>query len=202
MKMVLFLVVGFIFGAGVLYLLQMKDLDRLDQADKELKKARQAFADAEIEHEQRLKEAIATLQDEYQQKSDRRALNLKAEYEEKIRLLKAQLPQAAPSDIPTPEPQSFSKTPEIAIIEPPILATDIQFLADPPAIQTATITGKTIHEPPILAQTKPTSKTLFLNGFEPPILATNIQFAPDYPTLSLSTPTGKTIEPPILAQAS
>ena len=59
MKIVLFLVIGFILGAGVLYLLQMKDLDRLDQADKALKKARQAFADAEIEHEQRLKEAIA-----------------------------------------------------------------------------------------------------------------------------------------------
>ncbi|NJN71570.1 MAG: hypothetical protein HC799_01500 [Limnothrix sp. RL_2_0] len=56
MKIVLFLVIGFILGAGVLYLLQMKDLDRLDQADKELKKARQAVADAEIEHEQRLKE--------------------------------------------------------------------------------------------------------------------------------------------------
>lgn len=207
MKIVLFLVIGFILGAGVLYLLQMKDLDRLDQADKALKKARQAFADAEIEHEQRLKEAIATLQDEYQKKGDRRALNLKAEYEEKIRLLKEHLPQSAAPEIQTPAPtrdpkKEILKTRDVATFEPPILATDIQFLADPPAIPTATITGKTIHEPPILAQIVLTSETLFCPGFEPPILATNIQFAVDYPQTPVATPTGKIIEPPILAQAS
>lgn len=148
MKIVLFLVIGFILGAAVLYLLQMKDLDRLDQADKELKKARQAFADAEIEHEQRLKEAIATLQEDYQQKGDRRALNLKAEYEEKIRRLKEQQPQSAVSEIQTsasPEVQDFTA------FEPPILATNIQFAADYPQVSASTTTSKII-EPPILAQ--------------------------------------------------
>jgi hypothetical protein len=170
----------------------------LDRADKELKRARQALTDAEIEHEQRLKEAIATLQDEYQQKGDRRALNLKAEYEEKIRLLKEQLPQSTVSETPIPATQ---KKQIFTGFEPPILATNIQFAADHPQQNIPTPTGK-ITEPPILAQTTSIPTTPFYKGFEPPILATNIQFAADYPQISASTPTGIVIEPPILAQTS
>lgn len=205
----LFLLIGFGVGAGTMYLLQMKDMNRLDELETELDKTRRNFADAEVEHEHRLKDAIATLQEDYQKKQDQRVLNLKTEYQAKISTLEAQINALeaqlglAPAETSQatihPQPEAAFST-SAASFEPPILAAAIRPLANPPVLKLSTPTGKQF-EPPILAQL---TKTLIQlpTTFEPPILAAVIHSRPTQPTFNLSTPTGKHIEPPILAQST
>jgi uncharacterized membrane-anchored protein YhcB (DUF1043 family) len=85
MKLLLIgLLVGFGVGALLLYLIQQGDLERLDEAEAELKKMRRALADAEAEHEERLKDAIAALQQDYQQKNDQQLAKVEESYQQQI----------------------------------------------------------------------------------------------------------------------
>ncbi|MGB2926978.1 MAG: hypothetical protein WBB82_16885 [Limnothrix sp.] len=147
--MILFAIAGFMVGAAVFYLLQMKDLERLDRADADLKQVQQALAHAEIEHERRLKEMLVTLQADYQKKGDRRVLNLKAEYEEKIRQLIAELDPNAEAIAFTNSIVAIPSKPQP--FEPPIFAANIRSRRSVPQIPTFTPTGK-VSEPPILAK--------------------------------------------------
>lgn len=168
MNMVIFLIVGFVLGAGALYLFQMKDLDRLDEAEAELKQARRALTEAEAAHETRLKEAIAAVQTEYKQKHELEIQSITLELTEKIQDLKAELREKEEitipepitplnlSDIPSePEPlpteEEEPTTPEIPLTGSPILVADIRYGSIPTVINLSEPCGKSCH-PPILAK--------------------------------------------------
>lgn len=158
MNMVIVLIMGFILGAGTLYLLQVKDLDRLDDAEAELKQARRALTEAEANHETRLKEAIAAVQTEYKQKHELEVQSITLDLTEKIQNLKAQLRAKEDIDIPAPiipldltdVPPTSSVTPETMSDDPPILVADIHYGANA-TIPLSEPSGKQIT-PPILAQ--------------------------------------------------
>ncbi len=212
MNVIVYLIIGFAVGAAALYLIQMKDLDRLDESERELAKARRALADAEIDHENRLKEAIAELQTEYQRKRELEIQSLTLDFNEKIQALKIQVRNLELRELerqniqtisvvePVPEETTTIAAPNT--MDPPILATEIRSLQQAPQILLSSPTGKTT-EPPILARNPKKSQpsTSFkVVSWQPPILAATIRALKDVPQLILSTPTGKSCEPPILAQ--
>ncbi|AFY40413.1 hypothetical protein Lepto7376_4304 [[Leptolyngbya] sp. PCC 7376] len=204
MNIVIFIIIGFILGAAALYLMQMKDLDRLDEAEFELKKSRRALVDAEADHEARLKQAIAELQTNYQQKRELEVQSLTLDFNEKIQLLKAKLRKVAPTeeipklDFAIPKSSSQSLT-----LDPPKLAADIQSLEEPPELKISIPTGKKI-DPPIMAQSLQTDNAAIAtptqDESEPPILAAEVIYSSNPSEQTVSEPSGKQIDPPIQAQ--
>ncbi|OKH17275.1 hypothetical protein [[Limnothrix rosea] IAM M-220] len=219
MNALIFGIIGFGLGAAVLYFIQMKDLDRLDESERELAKARRALTDAEIAHETRLKEAIAELQTEYQRKHELEIQSLSLDFNEKIQALKTQVRELELRELERQNIQTISAVESVPeqtqagtapiTMEPPILVADIrplQQISQPPI---PSPTGKTI-DPPILARTPKQAQkassfkasSFKVVSWQPPILAATIQALSNVPQLLLSTPTGKQCEPPILAQFS
>ena len=209
MNIVIFVIIGFVLGAAALYLMQMKDLDRLDEAESELKKSRRALIEAEADHETRLKEAIAEVQTDYQHKRELEVQSLTLDFNEKIQVLKAKLREVAHAeeipqiDFITPTPSSTTSQ----SFAPPKLAADIQSLEEPPELKISIPTGKKI-DPPIMAQSLQEEDNAEVSAIapetsqsdEPPILAAEINYGESAPESTMTEPSGKKIDPPIQAQ--